>query len=241
MIPPSIPALGLELAADVRGAIAELWLQRARSESSVGCVFEQLAGELAATGAHAEVVALARSAIGDEARHAATCLELAAAYGAAAPTLTPVTVRLPDYVSDARLRATLHAINLCCIGETIATAFVEACVGACAEGVLRELHGRHLADEIHHARVGWAHVATLSEPERAAVAPWLARVLEAQLGAWERRIGELPEAGSPGHGYPPRAALLETVRAAVRELVLPGFAHVAIDIAAARAWFDGRA
>jgi hypothetical protein len=42
----------------------------------------------------------------------------------------------------------------------------------------------------------------------------------------------------PGHGYPPRAVLLDTVRTAVRELVLPGFDHVAIDSAAARAWFE---
>jgi hypothetical protein len=232
-----VTPLGTELLAADRAAIAALWLQRARSESSVGCVFAQLADELAATGAHAEVVALARSATGDEARHAATCLALAAAYGAAATALDPVTVRLPDYTAEARLRATLHAVNLCCIGETIATAFVEACVGACDDGALRDLHGRHLADEIRHARVGWAHVATLDAPERAAVAGWLPQVLEVQLRAWERRIGELPEAGFPGHGYPPRAALLDTVRAAVRELVLPGFAHVAIDASAAAAWF----
>ena len=232
-------ALGSELAAADREAIAALWLQRARSESSVRCVFEQLADELAATGAHHEVVALARSASLDEARHASTCLELAVAYGAAAATLDERTVRLPDYEADARLRTAIRAVNLCCIGETIATAFVEACVGACGDPLLRELHGRHLADEIRHARVGWAHVATLDAADRAAVVPWLAPVLEAQVGAWERRIGELPAAGFPGHGYPPRAALLDTVHAAVRELVLPGFVHVALDVAAARAWFDG--
>lgn len=230
-------ALGGELAAADRTALAALWLSRARSESSVGCVFELLADELAATGARSEVVALARSAVGDEARHAATCLELAAAYGAEAPALVPVPVRLPDYVPEARLRATLHAVNLSCVGETIATAFVESCVGACADPALRELHGRHLADEIRHARVGWAHLATLADAERTEVSRWLPEVLEAQLEAWERRIGELPEAGFPGHGYPPRAELLDTVRAAVRELVLPGFAHVAIDATEAARWF----
>ena len=229
-----IAPLGAELAADERAAIAELWLQRARSESSVRCVFEQLADELAATGAHAEVVALARSAIGDEARHAAACVELATAYGAEGATLAAVAVRLPDYEPDARLRATLHAVNLCCIGETIATAFVESCLGACEGPVLREVHRHHLADEIRHARVGWAHLATISEHDRAVVARWLPELLGAQLTAWRQRIGELPEHGVAGHAYPPRAAVLATLHEAVFSLVLPGFDHVGIDTSSAR-------
>ncbi len=220
--------------------LAAIWQTRADSERSVGSVFEQLVAELSATGAHPEVIALARRAREDEVRHARICAELAAAYrGDEVREAPPLSVRLPDYGEAPRMRAALHAVNLCCIGETIATAFVEACCAECgAWPELRDVHGRHLADEIHHARVGWAHVASLTEDERARVATRLEEILRAQVLGWEARIATMPEHGAPGHGYPPRPALVAVVHAAVRDLVLPGFDYVAIDTRSARAWFS---
>jgi hypothetical protein len=228
-----------QLAPERRRELAELWQARALSESSVKSVFEQLVAELSATGAHPEVLALARRALSDEARHARICAELAAAYrgGPVLDVIAPA-VRLPDYPVSPRLRAALHAVNLCCIGETIATAFVEACLAECAWPALRELHGRHLADEIHHARIGWAHLASLSLAERGELACHLPELVRAQVLAWEARLGELPERGVPGHGYPPRATLVAVVHGAVRDVVLPGFEYVEVDATRARAWFD---
>ena len=221
-----------------REALAEIWRQRAQSESAVGNVFAQVADELVASGAPAEVVALARRAEADEARHAAICEELAVAYGHDTTPRPERRVRLRDYDQPTvRLRAALHAIHVCCISETIATAFVEACLGACESQALREIHRDHLADEVQHARVGWAYVATLTAEERAAVASELPYLLELQLAAWTKRIGDLPVAGVAGHGYPPRSELLDAVHGAIRELVLPGFDHVGVDSAAARAWY----
>lgn len=229
-----------QLDAATRVQLAALWRERAVSEASVGSVFVQLAEELAASGAPSALLDLARRAQGDEARHARVCADLAEAYGGVPVELPPArTVRLPDHAQrDVRLRAALHAINLCCISETIASAFVEACLGACAEPTLRDLHGQHLADEVHHARVGWAYLVTLTAAERAAVALHIPALLEVQLRLWSERIGELPEAGVAGHGYPPRAQLLEAVHDAIRELVLPGFDHVGVDSAPARDWFE---
>ncbi|MDX2091518.1 MAG: hypothetical protein SFX73_26900 [Kofleriaceae bacterium] len=234
----------MELALDqldrtTRAQLAALWRERAVSEASVGSVFVQLVEELVASGAPAAIIELARQAQRDEARHARVCADLAEAYGGTPVELPPArSVRLPDHgQSDVRLRAALHAINLCCISETIASAFVEACLGGCAADALRELHGQHLADEVHHARVGWAYLATLSPSERAAVAPHLPALLDVQLRLWSERIGALPEAGVAGHGYPPRAQLLEAVHAAISELILPGFDHVGVDSAPARARF----
>ena len=228
------------LPAGERALLAALWQQRASSESSVRSVFEQLIAELTATGAHHEVIALAQRAAGDEARHAAVCAQLAAVYHGAPIEIAPSPeVRLADDGDTPRLQAALHAVNLCCISETIASGFVEACLEACAGDMLRELHGHHLADEVRHARIGWAHVASLTDGERAAIAARLPDLLRAQVIAWESRIAELPEHGVPGHGYPPRAALIATVHRAVRELVLPGFDYVGVATAGARAWFDG--
>jgi hypothetical protein len=224
-----------------RALVADLWQQRASSESSVRGVMEQLVAELRATGAHRDVIELAERAAADEARHAEICAQLASAYHGTPIdfTVAPAPrVRLPDYGEGLRMRAALHAVNLCCISETIASAFVEACLDECAGDALREIHGRHLADEIRHARIGWAHVATLTPAERSRIADRLPELLGAQVLAWENRIGELPEHGVPGHGYPARAALIATVRTAVRELVLPGFDYVEVDTTRTRAWFD---
>ena len=60
---------------------------------------------------------------------------------------------------------------------------------------LREIHRRHLADEVHHARVGWAHVASLPADVRAVVTPYLEEILRAQVIGWESRLATLPEAG----------------------------------------------
>ncbi len=227
----ALDVLTSDLAADVREALAKLWQERADSESAVRTVFHQLAEAFAATGAHPDVVALARRAAEDEVRHAAVCTELATAYrGEVVPPANPPAVRLPDYVADRRLRAALHAVNLCCVGETIAVAFVEACLAECADSTLREIHRRHMADEVRHARVGWAHLASLTPVELAEVAPWVPEIVRAQLTGWEARLAELPEGGVPGHAYPPRAELIRAVQTAVRELVLPGFAFVGIEV-----------
>lgn len=222
-----------------RALLASLWQSRASSESSVRSVFDQLIAELTATGAHREVIALAQRAADDEARHAQICAELAAVYHGAPITLAlSPSVRLPDYGETPRMRAALHVVNLCCISETIASAFVEACLAASEGEMLRDVHGRHLADEVRHARIGWAHLATLSLDERGAVAARLPELLRVQVLAWESRIAELPEHGVPGHGYPPRADLIATVHGAVRDLVLPGFDYVDVDSTRARAWFE---
>lgn len=225
-----------------RATLATIWWDRAHSESAVADVFAQVADELAASGAPAELVELARRAHGDEVRHAAICEELAVAYGHDIAPRPTRRVRLRDYDQPTvRLRTALHALHVCCISETIATAFVEACLGACDSPVLREIHRDHLADEVQHARVGWAYAATLSTEERAAVAEELPHVLQRQLDAWTARIGDLPLAGIPGHGYPRREELLQVVHGAIRELVLPGLAHVGIDAGPAHAWYAAHA
>jgi len=214
---------------ETRAQLAALWQERADSETSVRTVFHQLVAELIATGAHPEVIEHAQRAAGDEARHAAVCTELASAYrGQQVAAAIEPAIRLPDYVEDKRLRAALHVVNLCCIGETLAVAFVEACVESCDDPALREIHRHHMADEIRHARLGWAHLASLPAEVRAQIAPWIGELVRVNITAWESRIGQLPEAGVAGHGYPPRAQLIAAVRNAVSDLVLPGFQYVGI-------------
>ena len=241
------PELSARLAADAaaappadRAVLAQIWRDRCRAEASVGNVFEQLVAELASVGAPAAIIELAERAAGDEDRHARVCAELAAAYATEPLDLHPERrVRLADAEHpDARVRVALHVVHVCCISETIACAFVETCLGACdGAPALAEIHRRHLGDEIRHARVGWAYLATLPGDALAELAARLPEILEKQLGSWLGRIAELPEHGVAGHAYPPRSVLVDAVHGALEDMVLPGFDHVGVNTAAARAWF----
>lgn len=224
-----------------RAVLAQIWRDRCRAEASVGNVFDQLVAELTSVGAPASIVELAQRAAVDEDRHARVCAELAGAYAVQPLDLHPVrAVRLASAEhADARVRTALLAVHVCCISETIACAFVEACLGACEGPALAEVHRRHLGDEIRHARVGWAYLATLPAEVLAELAPRLPAILEKQLGSWLGRIAELPEHGVTGHAYPPRDVLVDAVFGALDDMVLPGFDHVGVSTAAARAWRQG--
>jgi hypothetical protein len=187
------------------------------------------------------VLALARRAVEDEPRHAELCRRLAEAYaGGPVSSPAPPEVEVPRHDGvDPALRSHLHVVAMCCINETIACGFVEACLDAADGPLVKAIHREHLSDEIHHARVGWAHLASprIDAATRAAIGAWLPRLLDANLKHWEARIALLPADGVPGHAFPPVPALVAAARAAVETLVLPGFDHVGVDTAAARTWF----
>jgi hypothetical protein len=230
------------LAPELRARLAAMWETRASSELLVASAFATLVTQLFAVGADPIVLELATRATRDELRHAELCRVLAVAYrGAEVPAPRARRVELARYPDlDAGQVTALHVVNQCCISETVATAFVEVCLRACEGPLVRAIHRRHLSDEIVHARVGWAHLASgvIRPRDREAIAAHLEVLLAAQLGGWERRIGELPELGIAGHGYPPRAGLIETVRDAIATLVLPGLAYVGIDTSRGQAWLD---
>jgi hypothetical protein len=113
------------------------------------------------------------------------------------------------------------------LNETFASAVLEsslaAAKGALAKAALREL----LSDEVDHARIGWAHLARLSEGERARVQPFLAQLLRANLRMWreaERPYGEQPAIAE--HGGMNRALLEPALMQALSTLIVPGLQHV---------------
>jgi hypothetical protein len=234
---PTIDAL----APAARAVLAEVWTRRAASELGAGAAFAVVERELIELGAEPPVLALVRKAVEDEPRHSELCRRLAEAYaGAPVPAPdSPGDVEIPRYGDDPVLRRHLHVVAMCCINETIACAFVEACLADAEGPLVLAIHREHLGDEVHHARIGWAHLASpvVDAAVRAAIGRWLPRLLDANVRHWERRIALLPEAGVPGHALPPVRTLIAAARTAVETLVLPGFDHVGIDTAAARTWF----
>jgi hypothetical protein len=96
---------------------------------------------------------------------------------------------------------------------------------------LRELNRRHLADELQHARVGWAMLSTLPERDRALLREWLPVLLRLVRTACcegpEREYDELVP-----FGYFTPSLLHASYDRAVEEVILPGFRHLGIQEAA---------
>lgn len=227
---PSSDPLIAALDPESRRTLGHIWAERAESELKAGSGFAIVVTELYEVGADPEVLALATAAAHDEVRHSMLCRELAEAYlGEPVPAPTAKRVGMPSHPgAPADLLPHLHVVGLCCINETLAAAFVEACLETCEAPSVRAIQRQHLEDEVKHARVGWAHLASpaVDDATRQAVRAFVPRLLKANRAVWRERLGELPEAGVPGHGYPPRARLLEVVDEAIETLVRPGFAHV---------------
>jgi hypothetical protein len=106
-----------------------------------------------------------------------------------------------------------------------------------ARAALREL----IADDVDHARIGWAHLASsmVTTEVRSKIAGWLPRLLEASMLSW--LAGADGYAGFPAHGVPSSATTREVVKSTAREVVLVGFEQLGVDTSSAHAWMQAHA
>jgi hypothetical protein len=144
----------LALASNQYGALA-------RGERSAIGLFARLAAALDAFAAPREFVLAATAAAHDEARHAQYCEEFAVRCGfdTSAPPAAPAPVE-PEPRSLIELDvAMLRSVAL---SETLAAALLMACRRVAREPVARALLTTLIADEIHHARLGWYYAASRS-------------------------------------------------------------------------------
>lgn len=238
---PSVAALS----SAQRAAIAGHWKHRARSELQVGRAFTAMVPLLREHRASSAVLDRLERGAEEEVRHSEICARLAETYAGEAVARPKIdSVPLPRFdVGDEALEMALLVAGMCCVNETIATAWIGACLAA-AETPLAEMANRiHLHDEIEHARVGWAHLASdaVSDATRRALGPCLPKLLEANAPGWERDDPSLPADGVPAHGHLAAAVSRRVFVDAIADLVLPGFAHVGVDIGPATAWLSQRA
>jgi hypothetical protein len=236
----SVPGLDGTL----RAAIAEHWRRRARSELEVGRAFAAMAPLLQRRGADVRVVELLQRGASDEERHSKLCIDLAETY-AGKPIASPVLddVPLPRFgVADDDLELCLLVSGMCCVNETIASAWLSASLDASTSPIAIAANRAHLRDEVDHARLGWAHLAStaVSQSTRDALATHLPALLEANAPSWERPDDVLPAEGVEGHGHLGATASRTVIRDAIRDLVIPGFAHVGVDTTAALRWCTQR-
>jgi hypothetical protein len=177
-------------------------------------------------------------AIDHELRHAEICRVVASRYADRELSFTPLDLNVPKHAGASEdLRHPLSIVGQCAFNETTASAFLEASHAAAkaplAHAAVREL----LSDEIDHARIGWAHFASLAPAERSEVAPWLLSMVRANLQMW--RSAPRPYPSAPAlhrHGAPPAGAVEDALLGAVRDLIIPGLEHFGVPTQDLEAW-----
>ena len=151
-----------ELPEPDRRAIGAVWLSRASAELTTASVTASVARALIELDAVTDVVVLAARAVSDEVRHSQLCHALAEAY--LGQRLAPPRARQLEDASfgDApqELNRLLLVVYHSCLNEGIATAILQENLRlAQAPAVRRVLH-ELLQDDVEHARIGWAHLAS---------------------------------------------------------------------------------
>src|SRR5581483_1855519 len=90
-----------------------------------------------------------------------------------------------------------------------------------------------MADDIDHARIGWAHLASprLSPERRREVAAWLPSLIRATSRTWGDHP-PLPESPAlDANGCPSLAETAVAVETALREMIVPGLRRFGFVIA----------
>jgi hypothetical protein len=233
------------LPSGARAVLANIWQERGNSELKVSGGFTAVAAGVIEHGGAEEVTKITARAVRDEVRHAEIAVEMAARYAdrdvlwpAAQPF--PVPALAP---AGPRLRATLLVIAMCCINETLACGILEGQLEIATSPLTRAALQSVLVDEIDHARVGWAHLASPAvTPEMKAEigAGWLPRLLLARLGELFAEDTPFPGEDQPAHGILTRAARKKIIGTALVEVVCPGFERAGVDATQARAWTKER-
>jgi hypothetical protein len=220
--------------------LAAVWQKRGGLELQVAGGFAAIASELLEHGAAQPVMAIVGQAVRDEVHHAEISVELAARYrGDAVVWPSPAPVHIPKLApATGPLLATLHMIAMCCINETVACAVLEASFAQAKSPLVRAGVQSILSDEIDHARAGWAHLASpfVDAETKRALPRWLKRLLAGKLDALLEDESPLPGEAFPHHGMLSRDVFHQAVRAALDDVVLPGFARAGIDTRPARTW-----
>jgi len=226
----------------LRASLGRIWWMQAATEARVAHSFQLVHASLAKLGANEALVQLAHRAIDDEHRHASLCEELTSRYVGNA---LGAYVKLPDAhplhatAKNEEERAALYVVGQCALNETFASAYLtaarEECTSPLGRAALREL----LADEIDHARVGWAYLMSASAELRVSLSDWILPLTVCNLREWQE-VATQSEGHSTGelaaHGVPRAEAIREALEEAVSGVLLPGFAHVGLDTRAMERW-----
>jgi hypothetical protein len=208
--------------------------------SAVG-LFARFVGGLAHVGAPFDLVSAAARIPQDEIRHADLAFRFAALCAGREVTIETGPPSKPRWSDPMQLEELDQlAIEVIAIGETLACALLSACLEGAKDPVARAVFGNIVADEVHHARLGWYYLLwrapQWSQAERQRIAD-LAGALVARV---ERRFGTGRDAPAGSQKAARALGVLDTKRQrrVVREVmeteIVPGLDGVGLG--ASHAW-----
>ena len=228
----------------VRRIAGSAWRFRCWVERDAAARFARLAERLAMVGAVRAVVELAQRASRDEQRHAALCADLAAGYEAPAPAAVGAS---PSEIAPSSLapaqRVLYEVVAVCCVTETESMGVLTRLLANARDARLREVLRELARDEVHHSRLGWAHLAT--EHARGDVS-FLGPLVPAMLqGATDADLfapvpAEREDAALLEHGVLPHAMKRQVFTSTLEEVVFPGLEAYGVDTVPARRWLSAQ-
>lgn len=226
--------------AEGRAELAAIWQNRAGLELRVASTFSSISVELLEHGATQSVYEIISQAVRDEVHHAQISAELAAKYrGGPLVWPDPEPNHVPTFrASKGLLHATLYVITECCINETLACSILEGSIAQTESPLVKAALSTILSDEIDHARVGWAHLAS----------PWVTPEIRQEIPSWLQWLhssnhhdllgddAPLPREKYPAHGMLSRRRAREITYATLVDVILPGYRRAGIDPSATEEW-----
>lgn len=234
-----------KLSAHDRDRLAKIWLTRAAMERRVADSFEVIHSALTRQRAATDLIELSYRAIDDEYRHAELSRVVASRFaGHELPPPERLVLETPKHTgASPDLRDTLFVVGQCVLNETTAGVYLETCLthatGPLAVSALREL----LSDEIDHGRIGWAHLASVSQDVRNDIARWMLPMAYLNLRIWKYETALDPnhtEALSK-HGAPPAETIHDALANALASLIVPGLKQLGMSTASLEAWIEAGA
>lgn len=239
----TIEEAGRSLPESARTVIGGTWRERMRQEHLAVGAFAQMTQELAAVGCDAAVLELIARASADEVRHAEICRRVATAMlgEGAVPRAWRGLPRIPAHPRvDGPTRALLHVVEMCCLSETLTGVFFTEMHTRATHPAIRAVIESLLEDEIDHGRVGWAYLGTCAQAATLdGLAPALPAMLDRTFGRVLRALGQLQDDDAmEAFGYVREGAFAAIFRRALRDVVVPGFELLRVDLSPSRKVLD---
>jgi hypothetical protein len=235
-----------QLPPELRETLASMWRRRALAEHRSIGLFATYAIDLAGFGAPAELLSLACRAALDEVRHAEIFTRLAVLYSGEDETPSAGTEPMPDDPSlPLAHQVAREALYLSIAAETFSTVSLAEQHRRATDPTVRDAYGVVLADELHHARMGWTLMDLLLHRDGAA-GPTLQGYLKDEIPRCFERLVELtfgdpssiPEPTLPselrrlaeGHGYLALQDQYSLYQSTMTDVWVPGFKALGLAI-----------
>lgn len=218
-----------QLSGEDRRVLADYWRSRGAGEMGAELYFQRVIADLKALGAPEALMSLAERARRDERKHALWGRDWAVFFGhpdqsdPVAQRTRPLTFPFADARDNRILRIAFAAFT-----ETCGCHVLQDIRPRITFAPLRKNNQQHQRDEIVHARLAWAFLATLNERDRAMLRAFVPRLLRLLPQA----VCDGPESDAYDRlvpwGYLTPRVLRAAQERALREVIHPGLQYLGL-------------